>query len=79
MFLNGDLDILHLLATGPLNVGYQCCEIPGWDPLAVKLVHWPRCYPQKPHGILGGQGRWVPFLLLYSVYVKQKSRDKRFA
>lgn len=48
MFLNGDLDILHLLAAGPLSVGYQCCEIPGWDLLAVKLVHGPAVTHRSP-------------------------------
>lgn len=76
MFLNGDLDILDLLAPGPLDVGYQCCEMPGWGLLAVKLAPRPCCYPRKPHGILGRQGRGVPYLLCHSVYVKQNSRDK---
>lgn len=38
MLLNGDLDIPDLFAPGPLNVGYQCCEMPGWSLLAVKLA-----------------------------------------
>lgn len=41
MFLNGDLDILDLLAPGPLDVGCQCCEMPGWGLLAVKFAPGP--------------------------------------
>lgn len=75
MFLNGDLG--DLLAPGPLNVGYQCCEIPDWNLLVVKLVHWPCCHPPKPHGIFGRQGRLSS--ISTSVCVKQRSKDKWLA